>query len=466
MNASADRRTLGLWGLGVGIALLAFSPWPLWCVLPLLGAPGLLRGLSPWRGTLALTGLHAPLMVGAYATALPLLPAGFLGMGLVIVAPVLLHLLVAAPLAWILQGSPSPWRWALAAIALDQLLMLPMLGLWGDPATPSIFMTAPMWLFGPGTGTLLFLLTGAALVQRSRWALLPLALLGLAWGLKPSPATSSLLVAAAQGGDTRLREISDVPPGLALAEEARWFPLIQNTGAILVVLPENATAVRQTRVQVKRPFPPNVLYGGISYTSLAAWNSVLADGRVLRSKRELVPLTERPWLTADQNPLRPVQVAGHQLGVLICVEGLFAPAAARLARQGAEILVVPASTKAFHAARFQEIAARAAASSAGLPLVLASEAGGSVIVDTQDHVLNCATWAQRQIIQAQIFPGRATFYAWTAPAWPFILLLFALVQIRQHLSGRKRLREVPEAKAAGDGARSRFRAGPPERPSP
>lgn len=466
MNASADRRTLGVWGLGVGIALLAFSPWPLLCVLPLLAAPGLLRGLSPRRGTLALTGLHAPLMVGAYATALPLLPAGLLGMGLVIVAPVLLHLVFACPLAWILQGSPSPWRWALAAIALDQLLLLPILGLLGDPATPSIFMTAPMWFLGPGTGTLLLLLAGAALVQRSRWVLLPLAVLGLAWGLRPSPATSSFLVAAAQGGDTRLREISDVPPGLALAEEARWLPLIRNTGAVLVVLPENATAVRQTHAQVRRPFPPNVLYGGISYTSLAAWNSVLADGRVLRSKRELVPLTERPWLTADQNPLRPVQVAGHQLGVLICIEGLFAPAAARLARQGAEILVVPASTKAFHAARFQEVAARAAASSAGLPLVLASEAGGSVIVDTQGHVLKRAAWAQRQIIQAQISPGRATFSAWTAPAWPVVLLLFALVQVRQNISGRKRPRGVPEGEAAGNGARSHLPAGPPELRSP
>ncbi|WP_145975554.1 nitrilase-related carbon-nitrogen hydrolase [Deinococcus gobiensis] len=462
MNVSANRRTLGAWGLGVVIALLAFSPWPLLCVLPLLAAPGLLRGLSPLQSTLALTGLHAPLMVGVYATALPLLPAGLLGIGLVIIAPVVLHLLFAFPIAWLLQGSRNPWRWALAAITLDQLLMLPVLGLLGDPATPSVFMTAPMWLLGPGTGTMLLLLAGAALVTAPRWALLPLAVLGLAWSWRPGPSAPPILVAAAQRGDTRVREISDVPPTLARSEEAQWFPLLQGVDAALVVLPENATAVRQTLAQVRRPFPPNVLYGGVSYTALAAHNSVLAGGRVLRSKRELVPLTERPWLTADQNPLRPVQLAGHQLGVLICVEGLFAPAAARLARQGAEILVVPASTKAFHAARFQDIAARAAASSAGLPLILASEAGGSVIVDPHGHVLSRAAWGQPQVIRAPISPGRPTLYAWTAPAWPVVLSILLLVLARPHLSGRSQRSRAPGNSAARNSARSALPGGQPE----
>nr|WP_255639327.1 nitrilase-related carbon-nitrogen hydrolase [Deinococcus betulae] len=376
----------------------------------------------------------APLMVWAYSGTLALLPPGLRSVLLVVALPVGLHLLCALPLAWLARRSASPLTWAGVVAAADLLLASPLLGVYADPSTPSVFLLAPMWLAGPATGTLLVLLAGGLLGRLT--ALLPLAVLALACLWSPASPGAPITLAAGQGGNTGIRAINEVPQGQAEAEEGQWKLRLQGVQADLIVLPEDASAVRHTGPAFRRPFAPNVLYGAVEYDALAAYNSVFAGGERLYRKRRLVPTTETPWLTPGRQALAPVDVAGMRVGILTCVEALFALDAAQLARQGAQVLVVPASNKHPKTAQLQLAAARAAAVSAGLPLVLASEAGQSAIVTKEGRTVARGNWAQAQVVSGEVLQGHPSWYSWLAPfwlilPWGFVVKLAAGWALRQ-----------------------------------
>jgi apolipoprotein N-acyltransferase len=139
---------------------------------------------------------------------------------------------------------------------------------------------------------------------------------------------------------------------------------------------------------------------------------LIADGKVVdfTTKQRLVPFAESDL---SVGPLHVFESHGVKIGVLVCFDGAFDNAVGRLADLGAEVLVMLTDDGSFAntaAARVHNSAALLAARSAGLPLVIASNAGSSVVADARGRIVASSDYGDVTVLTSRV-PVAATFSA-------------------------------------------------------
>lgn len=244
------------------------------------------------------------------------------------------------------------------------------------------------------------------------------------------PALPDAAYAAAQDvPGARARLVAD------LVELATTAPDSGATGAVdLTVFPEGAlpgpistadeatgaskAPLRSMLQPLLEPLGPT-LFGASARSAAGVHNAVFSwDGRRLRhvyDKRYLVPFTERHLVPGVATEV--THVAGTELAPLVCFEAAFSELALGAARAGAQLLVV-LTNDAF--ASFLDtplLHLRVAAFRAvetGVPLVFASNAGPSAVIDASGRVTAMTRPRERAVLDATLSPGasRTPFVRW------------------------------------------------------
>jgi apolipoprotein N-acyltransferase len=166
-------------------------------------------------------------------------------------------------------------------------------------------------------------------------------------------------------------------------------------------------------------------------------------------KRHPIPFVERRL--ARRKTSRPIDTPAGRLGVQICYDLDFEDVSRDLARQGAELLVVPnldpASWKKWQHAQHSAMAAARAAET-GLPIVRAASSGTSQVIDPSGEAVQWLSPDDEGVLSGIVHvKPAATFY--TRAGWLVGPLCLGLLALWPAAAAAARLRRRTAGRASG-----------------
>ena len=418
-------------GVLLGVCQIDLSPLAWVALAPLAVAA---HGRRPLSG--AGLGMVAGLVAGAALYGL--FPYGWLLYGVLVVYCGVHMAGFGLGVAWLSGRVPAWARVCLPALLWTGFEYLRRFGVVSFPISLAGSQSSLLpltqlarWTGAHGVSFLVALPAGLALSAFAgrrfpiRAAVAQAAVLGLvagvgAWWLgRPLPAGRSVAVAGVQTGLPgwvyRISPASAEHRALMLDSLTSLTERGMAAGAELVVWPETAfydpvlrnKALRRQIEELARRGPATILVGTPREDpSGDRFNSVLAflpGGGEPAVQDKLRPAGYAEWHITPGRVRRPLDTPSGQLGVLICLESVYAQDVAELVDLGAELIVVTTDDSGFRRSPIAEFHARRSSLRAietGRTVVHLSQAGPSYVFDARGRALARLGLFERGLLQA------------------------------------------------------------------